>query len=136
MPTAYSGVDIGLQDAFWELICADEDLLRLEFDEIVCVEIPRREGQPGPSRSPHPTNTAQSPRRLATRPPRKPGGSERAPPRRTPVADERPTTGWWGVRTGHGNGASERFQRDESRLAGLVAWCHAFKRRSQAQRLT
>jgi hypothetical protein len=107
MPTAYSGVDIGLQDAFWELICADEDLLRLEFDEIVSVEVPPRDARPGPSTTPDPPSTAQSTRRLPTRPPRKPGGSERAPPDALGPTNAPPAAGGAFARS-HRNGAGQR----------------------------
>ena len=73
--------DETLADEFWQLVCADDDWLRAEFDAIVTAEYPDRCGGAGPAPSPPqkpgPPSRGARPTRQRGRRPRPPAAPVR-----------------------------------------------------------
>jgi hypothetical protein len=85
----------GVDEAFWEIVCADEDLLRSEFEAIVAAGEPDRTRPEPPPLVPHP---GPGPACWAAQQARDPGPARGG--QRTPVARQR--------------GPPKRFDRPET----------------------
>lgn len=55
-------VDAAVDEAFWDLVCADEDWLRSEFEEIVSAGCPERPSPDLPLLPPRPAGDGPRPR--------------------------------------------------------------------------
>jgi hypothetical protein len=101
-PQALTDQELGVDEEFVELICADEELLRAEFDAIIAQEwtsTPPPAGPPVASPRPDPGAPARglvSGGQATPRPARRPGddawGRQRSPPLRASAPSERQGT--------------------------------------------
>jgi hypothetical protein len=95
---------LGVDEQFLELVCADDELLRAEFDAIIAEEWGGSPAVPDPppaSSGADPGPRGQGPPRgcpATTRRPHRPGADgwsrQRSPPRRLGLTTRDPTTTW------------------------------------------
>jgi len=93
VPAIQNGAARSLEEEFLDLVCADEELLRAEFDAIIAQEWggrrppPARPRAAGGTGGPHPRHTAWRGSSPSQRRPRHPGAGgwrrQRSPPRHT-----------------------------------------------------